>query len=344
MEISLLARYNELLYFYFTDGDEKKKKKTKQYTWSFRTPDQCLKDLISVTKETAKQLREKFKVAVTKEVKDLAKIFDLEESIRFLEGYEKIGNKLVASRESTTQYETHGDKEFKKFYKSVCDLPHVKDLYQEEPKLNLLPHHHSAILTKYRSVLRSMVFESHTSSLFTKINGEEIGNKSLVKITPKVEKDLDQVFTLNFEDGSTEEVLVDESKFSQLVYTDQNVYAKFGREVCIALDVALASEGCEAIVEGFYSLVKAHKKNGKQKNSTITERAIVDWCLPLPISCPETIYEITKLYLEGDKEKGLNSHRNNRFFDTRQRASTYKTSKVIDRHEAEKGRCPHVLA
>ena len=124
------------------------------YTWSYRTPDQCLKALISVTKETAKQLGEKIKVAVTKEVKDPSKVFDLEESICFLEGYEKKGNKLVASRESITKHETHGDKEFKKFYKSVCDLPHVKELHQEEPKFDLLPHH-SAILQKNRSVFRT---------------------------------------------------------------------------------------------------------------------------------------------------------------------------------------------
>ena len=32
--------------------------------------------------------------------------------------------------------------------------------------------------------------------------------------------------------------------------------------MCIALDVALAVGGCEAVVDGFYSLMKAHKRAG----------------------------------------------------------------------------------
>jgi len=258
-----------------------------------------------------------------------------------------VGNKLKAKRKDITKFETNGAKEFESFYKHVCQLPQVESMYEKDSNLDLLPHHASSVLKKYRSSIKSMVFETHTKDLFTTPKGEKLKNVSqsqLVEIKPSKERDLTQLFTLTFENGISEEAIVAESKFAELLYTNEAVYTSFGKEVCIALDVALGSGGCEAIVEGFYSLVKTHKKNGRQKNKTLTQRAIVDWCLPLPISCPDTVMAITKLYVEGNKDLDLRSHRHTQFFDQRQRAAnTYHTGKVIDRLENDKGRCPHVL-
>jgi len=114
------------------------------------------------------------------------------------------------------------------------------------------------------------------------------------------------------------------------------LYHDVGQEFCISLDVALGGSGCEAVVEGFYSLVKAHTKAGGQSNAVLMERAVVDWTLPHPIACPETIDEITKMYIDGDKVAGLKPHRMVKFFDSQQRASSkYTVSKVIDRHQNE---------
>ena len=60
--------------------------------------------------------------------------------------------------------------------------------------------------------------------------------------------------------------------------------------MCIVLDVALGTSGCEAVIEGFYSLVKLHKKNGEQLNETLMERSIVDW-----------VMKISKLYIGGQR-------------------------------------------
>ena len=73
----------------------------------------------------------------------------------------------------------------------------------------------------------------------------------------------------------------------------------------IALDAALATSGCEVIVEGFYSIVSAHTKSGGQSNQSLCHRAIVDWCLPHPIHCPETVKEIAQVSTEGDEAKKL---------------------------------------
>ena len=37
-------------------------------------------------------------------------------------------------------------------------------------------------------------------------------------------------------------------------------YKTAGRELCIAIDVALAKGGCEAVVESYYSVMKCHKQ------------------------------------------------------------------------------------
>ena len=179
-----------------------------------------------------------------------------------------------------------------------------------------------------------MVFETHTRFMFSPPKEgkplQYILESRLINITTLGEKNLDRIVLLSYENGETEEATIAENKFAELIYTDKSVYEALGKEACIAFDIALSSGGCEAIVEDFYSLVGHLKKSGKQLNKTLTELAIVDWCLPLPIACPNTMTEITKLYIEGDKNVGLKNHRHTRFFDSKQRA-TYKVGKVIDR-------------
>ena len=70
--------------------------------------------------------------------------------------------------------------------------------------------------------------------------------------------------------------------------------------MCVVLDVALGEADCEAVVEGFYSLVKHHMKNGGQSGASLIQCAVVDWCMPYPIQCPNTIKNITKLYIKRD--------------------------------------------
>jgi len=189
-----------------------------------------------------------------------------------------------------------------------------------------------------------MVYES-PGKVFKAVTNESlkyVEKFALINVAPYKEENLDQIFVLSYDNGCTEQALVSESSVIETIYTDESVFSTFGQEACIVLDVALGSGGCEAIVEGFYSVVGLHKKNGKQQNSTLAKRAVVDWCLPHPIACPEAIKEITMIYLDGDKEAGLKKHRPSNFVDPRQR-SNYDVGKVIDRIASQTGRCPHVL-
>uniref|UniRef100_A0A7M6DPB1 Uncharacterized protein n=2 Tax=Clytia hemisphaerica TaxID=252671 RepID=A0A7M6DPB1_9CNID len=246
-----------------SEAADTKKTKKKQYTWKYRSSEECLSDLVTLAKEAKTLISTRFDSSVDQEVKDLAVIFDLENTVLLLKDFKRVGNKLKAKRKDITKFETNGAKEFESFYKHVCQLPQVESMYEKDSNLDLLPHHASSVLKKYRSSIKSMVFETHTKDLFTTPKGEKLKNVSqsqLVEIKPSKERDLTQLFTLTFENGISEEAIVAESKFAELLYTNEAVYTSFGKEVRIALDVALRSGGCEAIVEGFYSLVKRNIK------------------------------------------------------------------------------------
>ena len=47
------------------------------------------------------------------------------------------------------------------------------------------------------------------------------------------------------------------------------------------------------------------------------DKSSVDWCLPHPIRCPETVKEIAQIYTEGDEKHQLKKHRA-QFFTTQE--------------------------
>ena len=101
---------------------------------------------------------------------------------------------------------------------------------------------------------------------------------------------------------------------------------------------------CEAVVKGFYSLVKAHKKRGGQGNEMLVKRAVIDWTLPDPLTCPKTMEEIGKLYTEGNKKLGLLKHQIPIFSDVRRRAARrHNVSQAVDRLRIEASKCPHIV-
>ena len=81
-----------------------------------------------------------------------------------------------------------------------------------------------------------------------------------------------------------------------------------GKECCIAIDVALAMSGSEAVVESCYSVMKTQSMVGGQSNDTLVQRTNVDWSFPMPLQCQETIKDVETLYLERDKDVGLLRH------------------------------------
>ncbi len=53
---------------------------------------------------------------------------------------------------------------------------------------------------------------------------------------------------------------------------DEVLYNTIGVGACVAIDIALAKGGTEAVVESYYSVMKSQQKSGNQLNETLALR------------------------------------------------------------------------
>ena len=320
------------------------------YNWVARSPDDCLVDLQVLCQEMKDALQTRYDYVVPQVIKDLAKCFDLESLISGLCAFHYEHGNLRIEPEERRIWELIGDDEFAQFFNTVCQLPHVQQLLEKFPDLDLLLHSSGIVYRKLKNTLRAMVWQnlgSCAAQIFLKENSQpvlEFNDQQLVTMQCKEKPSLDKWFSLHFSSGTTLTARLDEEFIVSTFYTNQDVVDSLGQEMCISIDVALAGSGCEAVVEGLYSVVGAHKTSGGQSNKSLTERAIVDWCLPHPIRCPGTMKTIPNIYSEGNQKHRLPKHRIQIFTDVRGRASTkFTVSKIVDRMASDTPRCPHVL-
>ena len=229
----------------------------------------------------------------------------------------------------------------------MCQLPHVQKYVDENSTSDLLPHSSQLVYSRLKTTLKKVVWENlggETYEIFKTEKGSNVENFKSTQLTglAVIQKEIFKTFfQLQFSSGETIEAYLDEESLIKLFYTNKEIYESLGKECCVALDIALATSGCEAIVEGFYSVVKAHAKQGPQSNKVLMERAVVDWALLNPLACPKIMLQIGKMYTEGSTKYNLPKHRVPFFHDSKERAAgKYKISKVVDRIANETPRCP----
>ena len=185
-------------------------------------------------------------------------------------------------------WETYDSEDFHQFRSSACSLPEVEAVLPVRADLNLRPSYICLILRRFKRLLFDIIWRNKynvLSQLFVDSKGDEtdqLKSGHLVSIIPIKEAKfmLDDFFCFTLDDGSKLTVKFLEWKLLALFYENESIYTDIGKEFCIALDVALGSNGCESIVEGFYILVHVHKKSGGQSNDILVQRALVDWTLP----------------------------------------------------------------
>ena len=316
-----------------------------------RSPVDCVRALLEIAKHLKEELTMKYSQVISEETTKLAEIFDLEIIFTYLASYHSENSVIRTSTDKRVAWETHGQNEFANFWSYVCRLPQVQEKMKCNNDLTLLPHDSTLVLRRFKKVMFDMIWKNKydgLKNLFVDRDGtplnEHEANLSSIEIIEDEQFRLDGMFKIKLDDGKEFDVQLVEANIFALFYNHEDVYNDAGQEFCIGLDVALGGSGCEAIVEGFYSLVNVHKKAGGQSNEVLVKRAIVDWTLPHPIACPSTMREISVLYTEGDEEFGLKKHRSSKFFDAKGRsANKYQSSKVIDRHQNETARFLYVL-
>lgn len=303
----------------------------------------------STLKNLVDGLKEKYNSICNPESTSLANIFDFEKVFLSLTLFTNNGS-LVIPNQDRVIWETSGLKEFEKFWSCVCDLPQVRKALEQDPELNLMPHDSPIILRRFKQVLVDMVWRNKyqiAHTIFVDEQKKEIQANSFSLNKFREAKpsrfSLHEFFELSLESGEKILARINEEKIISSFYTNEDVYGDVGREFSIALDVALGASGCEAIVEGFYSVMNLHKKSGNQTNRVLVERSIVDWTLPNPVCCPNTVRSITTLYTDGDPKYKLKKHRSVLFFDKQNRSrGTYNTSKVVDRLKSEQPKFPFI--
>ena len=99
----------------------------------------------------------------------------------------------------------------------------------------------------------------------------EFDRSQLVHMSVFEAHSLNKYFQLNFSSGVSVIAHLNEEFIISTFYTNVEIYQSLGQDACIVLDVALASSGCEAIIEGFYSVVKAQAQSSGQSNKVLTE-------------------------------------------------------------------------
>ena len=329
---------------------EAKGKKQTLYTWEARDPYKCIDDLITLCHELKDELQSRYNDIISDEVKQMGTIFDFENMIESLSMFSVQDGKLSISKANRRDWDTCGREEFKEFYLHVCNLPHIAHLSDMNQELELFAHSSDLVLKNLKTTILNIVWHGLGGcayEIFRHEDGEKIEEfqvSQLKKISVVQDCSIDKWFWLEFFSGTEVKGRICEVSLVESFYNNDVISESLGQEMCIALDVALASGSCEAVVEGFYSVVKAHKQYGGQSNDVLMHRAVVDWCIPQPITCKETMLEIGKLYSEGSKVLGISKHRSAFFSNVRERAAMkYKVSKVVDRIAAEEPRCPHIV-
>ena len=334
-----------------THTSSKKKKGKKRakivYNWEARSVNDCISDLKILCNELRLNLKKRYDKIVPTSAATLSTIFDLEILISQLTSFKFQHGKLFISRKNRIEWENLGVQEFTKYFEYVCQLPHVQKYVDENSTSDLLPHSSQLVYSRLKTTLKKVVWENlggETHEIFKTEKGSNVENFKSTQLTglAVIQKEIFKTFfQLQFSSGETIEAYLDEESLIKLFYTNKEIYESLGKECCVALDIALATSGCEAIVEGFYSVVKAHAKQGPQSNKVLMERAVVDWALPNPMACPRVIFQIGKMYTEGSTKYNLPKHRVPFFHDSKERAAgKYKISKVVDRIANETPRCP----
>eukprot|EP00794_Sanderia_malayensis_P006285 gene6284-7008_t len=153
---------------------------------------------------------------------------------------------------------------------------------------------------------------------------------------------LSNTYTIKAKCG-TFKVLVYEENILKNIYTSKEVYDALGLEMCICIDISQAKGGTEAIVESFYSSMKAQSMYGGQDTNTLAMRTKLEWSIPPVIQAERIISGTASVYLNGDKSRSFKSHKWPTIGDG-SKGKRYKISKVVDRIKSEELSLPFLTS
>lgn len=92
---------------------------------TFRSPSDCLSELLDLSKSLHSELVLKFSQVESLEAFKLGQIFDVDQLFCNLSAFHLKDGVVATSRDGRIKWETYGDAEFAEFWSIVCSLPQV---------------------------------------------------------------------------------------------------------------------------------------------------------------------------------------------------------------------------
>ncbi len=83
---------------------------------------------------------------------------------------------------------------------------------------------------------------------------------------------LGNLYSLTFGSEKPIHAELNEPAVYSSIYCNEEIYSAIGIESCVAIDIALAKGGTEAVVESLYSVMKSQQSTGGQSNETLALR------------------------------------------------------------------------
>lgn len=251
--------------------------------WRCRDQDDCLHDLKKLKGDLIESMTERFQNSVT-ELQHILVSVDIDKIVENLCG--KRGQKGIISIDENA-LEQFGSEDFRRFFAYVCSQKHVKQLTENE-ELMLQPGLSHVIHRRLKVALKDYVwnpkYQKDIAEWF------QVLNVASGKVVFGLPDDLgplqsfglcDRKFTSSYHLSNVYQmtyhsrsflVTLNESAVYKSLYCNQNMYERVGKEVMIAIDIALAKGGTEAVVESFYSKMSSHSMSGGQSNETLALR------------------------------------------------------------------------
>ena len=314
------------------DKDTKKKTKKKMQklvTWHYREAGECLQEMEKLCSVITEKIDQRY-ISNTPEAAHTLRCFHIPDILKI---FENSGGQITASMR--VKIENHGKDEFEEFFSYICELPHIKALAAENEELSLHPDLSSIVMSSFKHTVYKVVWDDFAGcrqSWFQPVKGKHLSERPTnFTISQEMHK-LEDLYQFEYKDHVCLSRFSETTAFASF-YNNELIYSAVKKELCIALDIALAMSGTEAVVESYYSVMGSQTMSGGQLNDTLVQRTVVDWCFPMPLQCQETIKEVAALYIKGDQDAGLKPHQLPVFLDHKGRAIKKYShgSKVLDR-------------
>ena len=202
------------------------------------------------------------------EMLDILTCVDIDSLFALLCG-ERLPNGKVNLAKGEGQLENYGKENFEKLFGYVCSLEHVEALASDENyELLFDSAFGNTVHNKIKQALRKALWKDDGQYLqcwFGLPEGRSYGSLQKLELVEEDAFELGNRFAITVEiDGQEFAAELNEIEVYRSIYTDEHLFNAIDIEGCVTIDIALAKERTEAVVESYYSVMNSQKMSGGQ--------------------------------------------------------------------------------